>query len=84
MYVTTTYAKGTRRYWQGFRHIPQYLNVTVPFDKLLVVPTASTEEKNKSSAIAIRKNRDFDVNVGLLDSDVEYVDGGEDVDIFAD
>ncbi|KAI4643936.1 uncharacterized protein J4E79_011208 [Alternaria viburni] len=75
---------GTRSYWKSFRHIPQYLNVTIPFDKHAVVPTAGTDRKNKSRAIAIRKGNDYDVTVGLPDSDVKYVDDGEDVDIFAD
>ncbi|KAI4941941.1 hypothetical protein J4E91_010491 [Alternaria rosae] len=64
--------------WKSFRYIPQFLKVTVPFDKLPVVPTAGTDRKNKSSSIAIPKGNDYDATIALLNEDMVYVIESED------
>jgi len=64
--------------WKGFRYVPQFLKVTVPFDKLPVVPTASTDMKNKSSSIVIPKGNDYDATIMLLNEDMVYVVESED------
>ncbi|KAI4653421.1 hypothetical protein J4E93_001187 [Alternaria ventricosa] len=84
-YEPTSRSRGTRRYREGFRRILQYLNVTVPFDKLPVVPTAGTDRKNKSSSIAIPKGNDYDATTILLNEDMVCVVESEDdeFDLFA-
>ena len=64
--------------WKGFRYVPEFLKITVPFDKLPVVPTAGTDRKNKSSSIAIPKGNDYAATIALLNEDIVYVYESED------